>query len=174
MLETLITRPHFCFFMIGAIARQQSQGPFKLVSTTVSQSSSLSSSIGPRMLTPALLTRMSIRPNVSMTCATMASTEARLVTSAASREGLATLGLGDDLGRSLRAFRLAGRERDIRSGRGERIGDHPPQPPRTTGHQGHLAIEPKSVQNIAAHIGYSPIGLLVVACSDRVRLSELG
>ena len=60
-------------------------------------------------------------------------------------------------------FRLAGRERDVRPGRGERIGDDPPQAPRAPGHQGHLAVEPKSVQNIAAHRVISPIGLLVVA-----------
>ena len=63
MLETLITRPHFCRFMVAATARQHSHGPFRLVSTTVSQSSSCNSSIGPRMLTPALLTRMSMRPD---------------------------------------------------------------------------------------------------------------
>ncbi len=74
MLETFTTRPQPCAFMGLAAARQNSQGPFRLVSRTASQSSSVSDSIGPRMLMPALLTRMSSRPQVSSTFATASST----------------------------------------------------------------------------------------------------
>ncbi len=69
--------------MSFATARQQSQGPLRLVSITASQSDSPSCSIGPRMLMPALLTRMSSRPRPSTTRATMSSTWAATATSAA-------------------------------------------------------------------------------------------
>ena len=54
--------------------RQHSQGPLRFVSITWSQSASASCSMGPRILIPALLTRMSIRPNRSSVRATISST----------------------------------------------------------------------------------------------------
>ena len=58
----LITRPQPRATMRGPIAFAQSHGPFRLVSMTASQSASVRSWIGPRMLMPALLIRMSILP----------------------------------------------------------------------------------------------------------------
>src|SRR5690606_29039029 len=56
MLETLITRPQPRCFIGLATARQHSQAPLRFVSITSSHWASVRSSIGPRMLIPALLT----------------------------------------------------------------------------------------------------------------------
>ena len=77
-----MTRPHFWRFIGSATARQQSQGPLRFVSITASQSDSVSCSIGPRMLIPALLTRMSSRPNASSVLGDHRPDLAVLVTSA--------------------------------------------------------------------------------------------
>ena len=58
------------------------KAPFRLVSSTVSQSDSFMVSIRPSRVTPALFTRMSTRPNRARTSFTMASQAAASATSA--------------------------------------------------------------------------------------------
>ncbi len=67
--------------MWGATARHISHTPVTFVSCTWRNSSNVSSSIGPRMLMPALLIRTSIRPKSATTCATVASICSGSVTS---------------------------------------------------------------------------------------------
>ena len=78
----LITRPQPRAAMRGPNARAHSHGPLRLVSMTASQSASDRSWIGPRMLIPALLIRMSARPSELSMSAASFSTSAALVTSA--------------------------------------------------------------------------------------------
>ena len=70
MEPRLITRPQPREHMPGPRARASRNGAFRFVSTTVSQSASSISSAGPRMLMPALLTRMSTVPKPPSTSAT--------------------------------------------------------------------------------------------------------
>ena len=72
----LMTRPQPRAAMRGPKARAQSHGPLRLVSITASQSASVRSWIGPRMLMPALLIRMSTRPSALSTSAASLSTSA--------------------------------------------------------------------------------------------------
>ena len=76
-------RPHPRSRIFGPTARAHSHGPFRLVSITMSQSASVSSSIGPRLLTPALFTRMSIGPSSASTSDTSRVTCSASITSAA-------------------------------------------------------------------------------------------
>ena len=77
-------RPAPCPSMTLTAARQQRNTLVRSTAMTRAQSSSLSSQIGKeRPVIPALLTRMSRRPQVSTTRFTAASTSAVRVTSAA-------------------------------------------------------------------------------------------
>src|SRR6478736_2958959 len=67
--------------MIGSTALLVLNTPYRLMATTRSQSASLLSTNGPTLSQPALLTRTSMRPNRSLTVATMAATDSRSVTS---------------------------------------------------------------------------------------------
>src|SRR4029077_3459868 len=58
----------------------------------------------------------------------------------------------DQLGGALGIFSLAGRECHIGTGTGQRVGNHSPNAPRASRHKRHFAIDPKSVENAAAHI----------------------
>ncbi len=63
--------PCFWSIMCSATAWMQKNIPFRLVSSTWSQASSDISSRLALAVTPALFTRMSMRPNSRITCATM-------------------------------------------------------------------------------------------------------
>src|SRR5688572_26563835 len=69
-------------FMAGTTARMQRNGPRRLTPSISSNCSSVSSSMGPKCPRPALLTRMSRRPNSSSVCSTMTCTERSSRTSA--------------------------------------------------------------------------------------------
>src|SRR6478609_813371 len=67
--------------MIGSTALEVFSTPYRLIAITRSQSASSLSTNDPTLSQPALLTRTSIRPNFSVTTATMATTDSLLVTS---------------------------------------------------------------------------------------------
>ena len=72
----LMMLPPPCSFMIGATARQPLNTAVTFTSMMCSKSSGLYCSSGSRAEMPALLTRMSMRPNFSLTAAIVASTAA--------------------------------------------------------------------------------------------------
>ena len=79
---TLTTRPKRCFIMVRAAVLQHRKAPFKLVARTASKSSSFIRITRSSRVMPALLTRMSMRPNSFTTPSSRAFTAAASVTSA--------------------------------------------------------------------------------------------
>ena len=87
------------------------------------------------MLTPALLTRMSIRPNLSATSSIIFSTSSRRVTSAAMPSCSSAARPLDDLGYPRGGFELPRVDRHIRARRGDALATRRPsprEPPVTT------------------------------------------
>src|SRR5436190_2043344 len=90
----LITRPQPRAAMRGPNARGHSHGPLRFVSMTASQSASDRSWIGPQILIPALLIRMSARPSeLSMSAASLSTAAASSLLKLGVRPGLRA-GLG--------------------------------------------------------------------------------
>ncbi len=148
MLETLITRPHFCRLIGSPAARQQSQGPFRFVSITWSQSASLSFSIGPRILMPALFTRISSRPKVSSVCATMR-VHVRLRVTSAAMPRASLPGTVVAIVRNLRRRgSIARSENHGGPRRRQCLGEDPPKAARPARHERHPAIEPEPFEDI--------------------------
>src|SRR5213592_3631184 len=80
----LMTRPPpFCRIMSFVAARVMRNAPRRLTSMTWSQSSSFMRTRRPSRMTPALLTRMSTRPNRCLAASTRRSASSRLAASAA-------------------------------------------------------------------------------------------
>ncbi len=123
-------RPQPRAAMRGPSARASRNGPFTLVSMTVSQSASLSDSLAPRMFTPALFTRMSSGPSERSTLSTSRSMSAEAVTSAWNASTRRPVD-GRHLGRCLaRAVERATRDGDVGAGLGERLGHDAAEPAR--------------------------------------------
>jgi hypothetical protein len=78
----LMIRPHRLRIIGRSTALVQRKAPRRLVCSTSSQSSSLIRMMSPSRVTPALLTRMSIRPHASPAWVTIRSTPAVSRTSA--------------------------------------------------------------------------------------------
>src|SRR4030043_2330130 len=83
--DTFIILPYLFFFIWGTTARQQKNWPFRLISTSLFQSSSVVFSIVPPLaeaMPPALFTRISTLPNSLTVRATISFTSALFETSA--------------------------------------------------------------------------------------------
>ena len=112
----------------------------RLVLITLSHSARSSACGGLRILMPALLTRMSIRPSSRTTRSTMAATAALSVTSAATEIALAPprVELGD---RGVRLGFIAPDDRDRSAGFGQSARHAEADAAIAAGDDGHLAAE---------------------------------
>ena len=97
---------------------------------------------------PALLTRMSTRPNSSMASATRSVHDCGSATSVRGRQRAAAGGL-DERGGVGEPVHPAGAERDVGAGLGQALRERDAQPAGGAGHDGDLPVEPEQVGNHA-------------------------
>ena len=126
---TLMMRPHPRAAMRGPNSRAQRNGPFTLVSITVSQSASLSVSLAPRMLMPALLTSTSIGP-IARSASSASRVMSRRPRHRPQGQRLCAPWTPPVLGGGLCAVERAAGDRDVGAGLSERLGHHAAEPAR--------------------------------------------
>ena len=147
-----------------AAAWQAKKSARTLMSKTASHSSSVISSAGLRTFRPALLTRMSMRPNAPWTsrtsCCTSAAERASTVNAERVRAGCA-----QRRGLALEALARARGERDARAGAVQRLRDPEPDAAAAADHEGRAAVEPERGE-IEGH-GCPCYDLTRVPCASR-------
>ena len=129
----LMMRPQPRAAMRGPNSRAQRNGPLTLVSMTVSQSASVSVSLAPRMLMPALLTRMSIGPRARSASSPSRVMSLATATSAARPTTLRPVDAASVRGGGRSALGGAAGDGDVGACLGERLGHHAAEAARAAG-----------------------------------------